>query len=430
MVTREMIIKKALEGRMTWKQAAMVLGVTTRHLRRIRKRYEQRGRGGLGDGRSGRPRKKRIPEKMVQKLIELKRTKYSEFSVRHFYDVAVEKHGLEASYGWTLSMLQRAGVVEKTPHRGTYRRRRPRQPMVGMRLHTDGSTHPWLGASHPTRDVVIMLDDADGRLLAAHFVPEENVLSTMQLLEEVLRKHGRFGELYHDRGSMYCRTSNAKAGPDAEQAGQVSRALEALSIRQIWAYSPQARGRCERAFGTIQGRLCAELKVAGIDDYEAAEAYLQDVFIKDFNRRFTVKPAERESAFVPLAIRKRELQLLLSIQHERVVNNDYTVHYERRVLQLPKPDDKRPLRRRKVTVHELIDGQLAVTRAGKLLGVFDADEPTQRKPEERRYQPKPTPPDLPQRGGLNFLDDDFWDALTRDHDRSVVSRNDMFSTNY
>lgn len=107
------------------------------------------------------------------------REKYSEFSVRHFYDVAVEKHGLEASYGWTLRMLQRAGVVEKTPHRGTYRRHRPRQPMVGMRLHTDGSTHPWLGAGHPTRDLVIMLDDADGRLLAAHFVPEESVLSTM-----------------------------------------------------------------------------------------------------------------------------------------------------------------------------------------------------------------------------------------------------------
>ncbi len=151
MVTREMIIKKALQGRMSWQQAATVLGLTTRHLRRIRKRYQQGGRSGLLDGRAGRPRKKRIAEKMVQKLIELKRGKYSEFTVNHFYDVAVEKHGLEASYGWTLGMLQQAGVVEKTPHRGTYRRRRPRQPMVGMRLHTDGSTHPWLGAGRPTR---------------------------------------------------------------------------------------------------------------------------------------------------------------------------------------------------------------------------------------------------------------------------------------
>src|SRR6185295_8635752 len=173
-----------------------------------------------------------IANAMVKRLQMLKRTKYEDYSVQHFYDVMSDQHGLKASYEWTLRMLQQAGLVERCPRRGTYRRRRERQPMVGMRIHTDGSTHPWLGPDLPVWDLVIMLDDADGRLLAARFVPQESVMSTFTLLEEVLCKYGRFGELYHDRGSMYCHTSDASVGPDPEQRGQVSRALNALGIRQ------------------------------------------------------------------------------------------------------------------------------------------------------------------------------------------------------
>jgi hypothetical protein len=345
-------------------------------------------------------------------MCELKRGKYADYSTKHFYDVAVEKHGLKASYGWTLSALQHGGVVEKTPRRGKYRRRRPRQPMVGMRVHTDGSTHPWLGSDRPVWDLVIMLDDADGRLLAARFVPEESVMSTLQLLDEVLGRYGRFGQLYHDRGSMYCRTSKAQAGPDAEQSGQIPRVLETLGIGQIWAYSPQARGRCERAFKTIQGRLPQELRAAGITDYEQANAYLQDVFIADFNRRFTVAPAEPESAFVPLPLRKRDLQLVLSAQYSRRVNNDYTVQFERRTLQLPQPKDRKPLCKRQVTVHRFPDNTLGVSYRGKLLATFDDEEPTRKPPTQRRYLPRPQPPEPVHRGGPDFSDPNFWAFLS------------------
>ena len=412
MQVREKIVQKAEQRRITWQQAAQVLGITARQLRRVRKRYAAKGRKGLEDGRRGRPRKKRIAEGTAQRMCELKAGRYEAFSVQHFYDIACEKHGLTASYDWLRLALLAAGVVEKAPRRGKYRRRRPRQPMVGMRIHTDGSTHPWLGQALPTWDLVIMLDDADGRLLAARFVPEESVLSTLQLLEDVLTRWGRFGELYHDRGSMYCRTSNAQAGPDAEQSGQVPRVLKTLGIGQIWAYSPQARGRCERAFGTIQGRLCAELQLAGITDYAQANAYLQDVFIDDFNRRFTVEPAEPESAFVPLALSKLDLKLVLSVQTKRRVNNDYTVDFDRRVLQLEEPKDKRPLQKRKVIVHRFTDGTLGVSYQGKLLAYFEDEEPKQRAPAERRYWPLPTAPEPVHRGGPDFSDPNFWTFLT------------------
>ncbi len=430
MLTRETIIQKAEQGRLTWKQAAQVLGMTARQLRRVRKRYAKEGRKGLEDGRRGRPRKKQIAEGVAKRMCELKEKTYDEFSVRHFYDIACERHGLTASYDWLRLALLEAGVVERTPRRGTYRRRRPRQPMVGMRLHTDGSTHPWLGPDQQIWDLVIMLDDADGQLLAARFVSQESVLSTLLLLDEVLTRHGRFGELYHDRGSMYCRTSNAKAGPDAEQSGQIPRVLKTLGIQQIWAYSPQARGRCERAFRTIQGRLCPELKLAGITDYEQANGYLQDVFIDDFNQRFTVTPAEPESAFVPLDISSRDLKLVLSVQTTRRVNNDYIVEFDRRFLQLKKPKDNKPLCQRKVIVHRFIDGTLGISHHGKLLAYFEDEEPKRRPPAERTYMPLPTSPDPPSRGGLDLSDPDFWGFLNQSPDEhTIVRRGDLYEPN-
>ena len=171
--------------------------------------------------------------------------------------------------------------------------------MVGMLVHLDGSTHEWI-AGLPRQDLVVALDDADGRILYARFFPQEGTASTFTALASVVRNYGRFCELYTDRGSHFCQS--APAGDVAEeQHGQVSQALRALGIQQILARSPQARGRSERACGTIQRRLPQELRHHGITDYDAANRYLQQHFIADFNRRFTVKPAQPESAFVKLA---------------------------------------------------------------------------------------------------------------------------------
>lgn len=367
-MTKKEVMLKAIEGRITWIQAADILGISERHMRRIKTRYEEFGFDALRDHRAGRPRRQRIPLATVEKLLALRRAAYADFSVRHFWEHATEHHDLVLSYTWTLLTLQAAGLAEKAPARGKYRRRRERRPMRGMLLHLDASTHAWLGKDRPEADLDVMLDDADGRILFARFFDQEGTASTFAALEHVLRRHGRFAELYTDRGSHFCRTSRAGQGPDEVQEGQVTRALRTVGIRQILARSPEARGRSERAFGTIQGRLPQELKLAGITDYEAANRYLDATFVPDFNRRFTVKPAQPESAFVALA--GIDLRLMLSSQHDRVVGNDNTVSFNRLVLQLPRSTHRVHYVRCPVLVHEFPDRTLGVSYQGRLLATF------------------------------------------------------------
>jgi hypothetical protein len=366
-MTRQEVIVKAIEKRITWLQAADILGMTPRHVRRIRVKVEEFGLSVLKDKRGGTGRRKRVPVSTIETLCRLKRERYPDFSVRHFHEFATEKHGLKVSYTQAKNVLQTAGLAEKASSRGTYRRKRERRPMRGMLLHLDASTHRWL-SDLPMQDLMVMLDDADGRILYARFVVQEGTAATFSALYSVLMCHGRFAELYPDRGSHFCNTTIAEKGPDEWQAGQVPRALRALGIRQILARSPEARGRSERAFGTIQGRLPQELRVAEITTYEGANVYLEQVFLPDFNRRFTVKPTQSENAFIPIA--GIDLRLLLSTQHDRIVRADSTVAFDRLSLQLPKTKDRRHFIRCPVLVHELVDGSLAVSHQGKLLARF------------------------------------------------------------
>jgi Helix-turn-helix domain len=366
-MTREEVLRRASEGRITWEQAASICGITPRHLRRLRERYALLGKEGLRDRRAGRRQPMRVGAETLEELCRLKREVYPDFSMRHFHQFATEKHGLELSYTMTRYTLESRGIVEKAAARGKYRRRRERRPMRGMMVHLDASTHEWI-AGLPMRDLVVALDDADGRILHAEFVEQEGTASTLAALQGVLRRYGRFCELYTDRGSHFCRSP--KPGM-AEENVQVSRALRALGIRQILARSPEARGRGERCFGTLQGRLPQELRVAGIDDYEGAQRYLDEVFVSDFNRRFTVAPLEPELAFVPVA--RLDLKLVLSIQHERVVQKDNTVVFGKRLLQLSSTRQRLHYVRCPVVVHEFLDGTLGVSHQGQLIARFTSD---------------------------------------------------------
>jgi len=368
-MTRTEVILRAVQGKLNWLQAADICGVSPRQMRRLRERYEQFGVEGLRDGR-GRPRRERVPLATVDEVCRLKATVYPDFSVRQFHEHLTEQHGVRVSYTWTRLVLQAAGVVEKAPARGKHRRRRERRAARGMMLHIDGSTHEWI-VGLPPRDLILVLDDADGRELYGQFFPQEGTRSTLTALHAVLRRYGRFAELYHDCGSHFGRTSRAGAGPDERQDGQVTRVLRALGIRQIFARSPQARGRSERAFGTVQQRLPPELRLAGIRDYDAANRFLDEVFWPDFNRRFTVAPACPESAFVPLV--GFDLDLLLSIQHERVVRGDNTVAFANRALQIPPSPTRMHFVRCPVLVHEFLDGDLGISYQGRLLARYAAD---------------------------------------------------------
>ena len=244
MTTKEVMLK-AIEKRLTWLQAADILGVTARHMRRMRAAYEKQGWGGLRDQRAGNTRRKRIPLQMIEQLCQLRREKYADFSVKHFHERITERHGIELSYTWTKHVLQAAGLAEKAAGRGKYRRKRERRPMVGMLIHLDASTHRWVRGL-PMQDLVVALDDADGRIVYAKFVEQEGTLSTMEALWHVLTKHGRFCELYTDRGSHFCRTTRAGEDPDDEQLGQVSRVLKVLGIRADLGALPRGSGE-ERA---------------------------------------------------------------------------------------------------------------------------------------------------------------------------------------
>lgn len=367
-MTRQDVMKKAVEGSITWIQAADILRLTARHVRRLRERYERRGIPGLRDGRADWERPRRIPEAVATEICRLKREVYPDFSTRHFHEFATERHGLKVSYTWTKEILQMQGLATKSPGRGKHRRKRERRPMVGMLLHLDASTHSWL-AELPQQDLVVMLDDADGRILFARFFEQEGTYSTLVALKHVLVRFGRFCEFYTDRGSHFCRTGTASAGPDEEQHGQVARVMKALGIRHILARSPEARGRSERAFGTIQGRLPQELRLAGIRSYAEANGYLDERFVPDFNQRFTVAPAQAERAFTNLG--GVDLELLLAMQHERTVRNDNTVVFGKLELQIPKTKDRTHFARCPVLVHDLLDGTLGVSFQARLLGRFD-----------------------------------------------------------
>ena len=380
-MTRREVITKAIVKQLSWVQAAAIVGVTPRQMRRIRWRVEHYGLDAVMDQRGGRPRRKRIKAGTIELLCRLKRDVYADFTLQHFYEHVTEKHGVKVSYNWLRLMLQEAGVVEKEPARGKYRRQRERRPLVGMLIHLDASTHEWI-AGLPRQDLVVALDDADGRILYARFFPQEGTASTFAALESVVRNYGRFSELYTDRGSHFCQSG--PAGEMAqEQNGQVSQALRALGIHQILARSPQARGRSERAFGTIQGRLPQELRHNGIADYAAANRYLEQHFIADFNRRFTIKPAQSESAFVKLA--GVELELLLSSKHQRIVRNDNTVTFKNLILQLPSTRHRIHFVRCPVIVHQFSNGTLGISYQSRLLARYDAaGGPLQPSPDKER----------------------------------------------
>jgi transposase len=380
-MTRQAVIIRAINGDINWTQAAAIIGISCRQMRRVRKEWEEGGWEALQDNRRGRFVKKKILAKDIREMCRLKRDVYPDFNVKHFHDVLTDKHGIKIGYTWTLKVLQEAGIVKKAPGRGKYRRRRERRPMRGMLLHIDGSTHEWIPGL-PKWDLVVVLDDADGRILYAHFVEEEGTMSTFTALEPVLRRQGRFCELYHDRASHFGRTAKAGEGMAEEQNGQVTRALKALGIRQIYARSPQARGRSERCFGTIQGRLPQELRVAGIRTYEAANVYLEKHFVPDFNKRFTVKPAQSESAFTKLV--GIDLKLLLSVQEQRVVRNDNTVTFNGVILQISPNRNRNHYVRCPVTVHQFVDQTLGVSYQGRLLGVYTLDGETLRVPNKKR----------------------------------------------
>lgn len=366
------IILRALSGQLTWLQAADILGRSPRSVRRMRRRYELYGYDGLFDRRRRTPSPRRAPLAEVERVLHLYRTHYAGFNVRHFLGKARREHGVTFCYGFVKKALQGAGLVPKHRARGRHRRRREPRPCRGELLHLDGSRHRWL-ALVPDQwlTLIAVVDDATKAVLYAQFTDGgESTASVMCALRAVLTTCGVPIALYTDRAHWAVHTPTTGAAPDRRKLTQVGRALAQLGIEHILGHSPQARGRSERMNGTLQGRLVNELRAAGIRTVAAANRYLRERFLPDFNAEFQRAPADPATAFVALG--DVELEQILCHQEERVVARDNTVTLDGIVLQIAKQAGRRTCAGLRVFVRRHLEGRHSVWHGSRCLGWFDA----------------------------------------------------------
>lgn len=364
------VILRAIDKQITWLEAAAIIRVSPRQLRRWRTGWEKYGYDGLFDRRLGKPSPKRVPLETVAEVMRLYREKYAGFSVQHFHEKLVEEHSITLSYTWVKKALQGRGLVEKEAKRGVHRKKRERRPIPGLLLHIDASKHQWF-QDERWFDLIVILDDATTEVYYAQLVEEESTRTMMTALREVIEQKGSFCALYSDRASHFFTTPKAGDVVDRQRLTQVGRALAELKIEMIPAYSPQARGRSERNFGTWQGRLPQELALKAIRTVDEANQFLRRTYIAEFNRKFSVAAAQSGDAFMP--VYGHDMELVFSLQHERVVGKDNTIKVANLCLQIERTSWRNSLAGCRVKVHQHFDDTFTILYAGRIVGRYSAD---------------------------------------------------------
>jgi transposase len=365
------VILKATSGELTWIQAARIIGVSDRSMRRWKLRYENHGYDGLLDRRRQRPSSKRVPLKDVQRVLRLYRERYDGFNARHFWHTAQREHDVKLSYSFVKQALQTAGLVPKRKPRGRYFRRREPKPCFGEMLYVDGSPHVWLALRPDERQTLIAsIDDATSRMLYGKLVAVEDTRSVMEAMQAVVHKHGIPMAFYTDRASWAFVTPKAGEKVDPTALTQVGRALKRLGVEHIPAYTPQARGRSERLNGTLQDRLVNELKAAGITSIDEANRFIEQVYLPRHNELFARPPKDPQSVFVsvPSGI---DLDQIFCIEETRVVAKDFTVAYATKRLQLDAQAARAARPGTEVLVREHLEGTISIWREARQLGRYN-----------------------------------------------------------
>ena len=380
-MTIQEVILRAYAGKISWIQAAEILDYSPRHLRRLKEKHQTHGFQALFDGRRGKASPRRVRIEVVEEVQRLYQEKYFDFNVKHFHEKLVEDHGIEVSYTWTKCLLQKSGLVARDKPRKKHRKRRPRRPLPGMLLHIDGSQHQWLRDGR-FYDLIVILDDATSQIYHAQLVEEESTRTVMAGLRQVIENKGVFCQLYTDRASHFFLTPKAGEPVDRQALTQVGRALRELGIQLIPAYSPQARGRSERSFGTWQGRLPQELRIRNISSLEGANKFLENEYIDEFNSRFTVEAKTGETAFVECF--RKDLDRVFSIQTERTVNRDNTVRFKNLILQIDKLSWRGSLQGSKVIVCQHLDETITIGIGAHEVGRYSSDGLPAQAPESKR----------------------------------------------
>lgn len=362
-IQRVRVMEQVMSGALTLVESSRYLGISYRQSKRLKAKYRNKGPEGLIHGNRGRKPENTLNEKTREIISNLSMNKYADCNDIHFTELLKEREGLTVSRETVRKLRRFVGQKPKRKRRPVkHRSRRPRKPCQGMLVQWDGSPHRWFGEEKPACCLLGAIDDADGKLLAALFIAEETSEGYLRLLSKLLSHHGVPMAIYHDRHSIFVRTDESWSIEEQLQGYQypthVGRVLEELNICSVQAYSPQAKGRVERSFGTMQDRLIAELALEGITDMEKANKWLYSVFIHRYNRKFAQKPQSSTSAFRKIS--KPEIYIRASYAYEAVVGNDNCVRLGGLVIDIPKPRRRMSFAKKKVLVRQHLDGKWTV----------------------------------------------------------------------
>lgn len=368
---RARVLMLLAEGTCTAAEAAGLLGLSVRQVRRLRRGFAERGPAALAHGNRGRPPAHALPAAVRAEVLRLARDEYQDYNHSHLHEVVTQEHGLQLSRRSVARILVAAG--ERSPRRRRprrYRSRRERMPRTGMLVQVDGSTHDWLEGRGPRLTLVGAVDDATSGLLWAVFREHEDAQGYLLLLRELVHRYGVPLAWYSDRHSIFSRNRQQPWTLAEQLAGrpeptQVGRALEELGVQLILAHSPQAKGRVERCWGTLQDRLVRELRRVQARTMEDANEVLAR-YLPRFRQRFAVPAADPESAYRPLPP-ELDLDAVCSLHYVRTVANDHTVRLEERLVQVPPGPGGRSYAGCRVQLQERLDGSLVVAYRGQVI---------------------------------------------------------------
>jgi transposase len=387
-------VERIERGKLTMGEAAGVLGLSKRQVRRLRRAVERRGVKGVVHGNAGRAPSHRIKEEVREQVVELRRKKYERFNDQHFTEKLCEVEEVKISRASVQRILRGAGIGAVRRHRAAkHRRRRERKAQAGLMILWDGSRHEWLEERGPMLCLMGAIDDASGELLpGAHFVEQECAAGYLRVLKAIAQEKGLPYSAYMDRHGSLKRNDDhwtleeeLRGAQDPTQAG---RALQALEIEVIYALSPQAKGRVERLWGTLQDRLVSELRLAGAKTLEEANAVLE-VFRGDYNRRFAVAPANATPAWRTVR-RGTDLERICSFHYEATVLNDNTVHLAGMVIDIPPGPRKRSYAGKRVELRQLLDGSWRVYLGDTVIATAAATSTGELRTLRRRRRRPPS----------------------------------------
>jgi transposase len=357
---RVSVISACIKGDMACASAAVLLCLSVRQIKRLKKRMREDGEAALAHANRGRPSHRRLPETVRQRILQLARGTYGGFNDHHLCEKLVEREGFSLSRETLRRLLRSNGLGSPRKRRApAHRQRRLRSARLGELVQLDGSTHDWLEGRGPRLTALGMQDDATGKILAAQFFPSETTFGYLCLLRLLLRRFGVPLAFYGDHSGIFVRNDDCWTVEEQlagkRQPTQFARALEQLGITFIAANSPQAKGRVERLWGVLQDRLTSELRLAQAADIDSANVVLRK-FIADYNRRFARRPREKETAWRPTP---ESLERICCFVHERVVSNDNVVQWEGRRFQIPQQARRFSFAGAKIQIYQALDGRVA-----------------------------------------------------------------------